>query len=47
MVASVTEGMDAQAEVSVSINHEGFSSRGKGASTDVVIASAKAFIKCT
>ena len=43
-VASVTEGMDAQAEVSVSINHEGFSSRGKGASTDVVIASAKAFI---
>ena len=36
--------MDAQAEVSVSINHEGFSSRGKGASTDVVIASAKAFI---
>ena len=43
-VASVTEGMDAQAEVSVSIKDEGFFARGKGASTDVIVASAKAFI---
>ena len=43
-VASVTEGMDAQAEVSVSIKHEDFFARGKGASTDVIVASAKAFI---
>ena len=43
-VASVTEGMDAQAEVSVSIKHDDFFARGKGASTDVIIASAKAFI---
>ena len=44
VVASVTEGMDAQAEVSVSIKHDDFFARGKGASTDVIIASAKAFI---
>ena len=42
--SSVTEGMDAQAEVSVSIKDEGFFARGKGASTDVIVASAKAFI---
>jgi 2-isopropylmalate synthase len=43
-VASVTEGMDAQAEVSVSIKHDDFFARGKGANTDVIVASAKAFI---
>jgi len=43
-VASVTEGMDAQAEVSVSIKHDDFFARGKGANTDVIVASAKAFV---
>jgi 2-isopropylmalate synthase len=43
-VSSITGGMDAQGEVSVTIKDEGFSARGKGSSTDVIIASAKAFI---
>ena len=43
-VASVTGGMDAQAEVSVIIKDADFTARGKGASTDVIVASAKAFI---
>ena len=43
-VSSITGGMDAQGEVSVIIKDEGFSARGKGSSTDVIIASAKAFI---
>ena len=36
--------MDAQAEVSVIIKDADFTARGKGASTDVIVASAKAFI---
>lgn len=43
-VASVTSGMDAQAEVSVIINESSHTARGKGSSTDVIVASAKAFI---
>ena len=43
-VASVTSGMDAQAEVSVIINESLHTARGKGSSTDVIVASAKAFI---
>lgn len=43
-VASVTGGMDAQAEVSVIIKDADLTARGKGASTDVIVASAKAFI---
>ena len=43
-VASVTGGMDAQAEVSVIILDDGHTARGKGSSTDVIVASAKAFI---
>tara|TARA_B100000242_G_scaffold153755_1_gene109854 strand:+ start:6487 stop:8028 length:1542 start_codon:yes stop_codon:yes gene_type:complete len=43
-VASVTGGMDAQAEVSVIIKEDNHTARGKGSSTDVIVASAKAFI---
>jgi len=43
-VASITGGMDAQAEVSVTIKDQGFLARGKGSSTDVIVASARAFV---
>ena len=43
-VSSITGGMDAQGEVTVTIKDGETSARGKGSSTDVIIASAKALI---
>jgi len=43
-VHSVTVGKDAQGEVSVQVEHEGQSYRGRGVSTDSVEASARAFL---
>ncbi|HEX3036808.1 MAG TPA: 2-isopropylmalate synthase [Thermodesulfobacteriota bacterium] len=44
VVAAITGGTDAQGEVTVRIEEDGFVSQGQGASTDIVVASAKAFI---
>jgi 2-isopropylmalate synthase len=44
VVAAITGGTDAQGEVTVRIEEEGIISQGQGASTDIVVASAKAFI---
>ena len=43
-VAAITGGMDAQGEVTVQIEEEGQTAIGQGASTDIIIASAKAYI---
>ena len=43
-VSSITGGMDAQGEVTVTIKDDDISARGKGSSTDVIIASARALI---
>jgi 2-isopropylmalate synthase len=43
-VQAVTVGKDAQAEVSVELEHEGRLHRGRGVSTDSLEASAKAFL---
>tara|TARA_Y100000590_G_scaffold337881_1_gene384983 strand:+ start:3454 stop:4983 length:1530 start_codon:yes stop_codon:yes gene_type:complete len=43
-VQAVTEGTDAQAEVSVRLEDEGVSSTGRGADTDTLVASARAYL---
>jgi 2-isopropylmalate synthase len=43
-VSAVTEGTDAQAEVSVRIEEGGKSVTGRGADTDTLVASAKAYV---
>ncbi len=44
IVSSITEGIDAQGEVNVRIEDEGFITQGQGADTDIVVASMKAYI---
>ena len=43
-LSAVSGGSDAQGKVSLSINEEGVVSRGQGRHTDVVVASAEAFV---
>ncbi len=43
-VHAVTEGTDAQAEVSVRLEDNGKISTGKGADTDTLVASARAYV---
>jgi len=43
-VKSVTEGIDAQGEVLIRIESEGVTYTGRGADTDIVVASAKAYM---
>ncbi len=43
-VSAVTEGTDAQAEVSVRLAEDGYSVTGKGADTDTLVASARAYV---
>ncbi len=43
-VKSVTEGIDAQGEVTVRIERDGRSYVGRGADTDIIVASAKAYM---
>ena len=43
-VHAVTEGTDAQAEVTVRLNEGGKTVNGKGADTDTLVASARAYI---
>jgi 2-isopropylmalate synthase len=43
-VKSVTEGIDAIGEVLIRIESEGISYTGRGADTDIIVASAKAYI---
>ena len=43
-VKSVTEGIDAIGEVLIRIESEGVTYTGRGADTDIIVASAKAYI---
>ncbi len=43
-VGSITGGTDAQGEVTVRVEQDGQTVVGKGASTDIIVASAKAYI---
>ncbi|OGP82130.1 MAG: 2-isopropylmalate synthase [Deltaproteobacteria bacterium RBG_13_65_10] len=43
-VNAITGGTDAQGEVSVTLSEEGVTSIGQGAHTDIIVASAKAYI---
>ena len=43
-VNSITEGTDAQGDVTVRLEKDGAMINGQGADTDIVIASAKAYI---
>ena len=43
-IKSVTEGIDAQGEVTIRIESEGRSYVGRGADTDIIVASAKAYM---
>ena len=43
-VKSVTEGIDAQGEVTIRIESNGRTYAGRGADTDIVVASAKAYM---
>ena len=43
-VHAVTEGTDAQAEVSVRLSHDGRSFTSRGADPDTLVASAKAYL---
>lgn len=43
-VSSITSGMDAQGEVTVRVEEDGKSVIGQGAHTDIIVASAKAYI---
>lgn len=43
-VGSITGGTDAQGEVTVRVEEGGYTVVGKGASTDIIVASAKAYI---
>ena len=44
-IANVSEGEDAQGEVAISVEHEGRTYRGRGLSTDIVLASAEAYLE--
>jgi 2-isopropylmalate synthase len=44
VVAAITGGTDAQGEVTVRIEENGIVAQGQGASTDIIVASAKAFV---
>ncbi|PLX45136.1 MAG: 2-isopropylmalate synthase [Deltaproteobacteria bacterium] len=44
-IAAITGGTDAQAEVSVRIEESGVMSNGQASDTDIVVASAKAFVR--
>ncbi|MGH7890324.1 MAG: 2-isopropylmalate synthase, partial [Thermodesulfobacteriota bacterium] len=44
VVAAITGGTDAQGEVTVRVEEEGIVSQGQAANTDVVVASAKAYV---
>jgi 2-isopropylmalate synthase len=43
-VKSVTEGIDAQGEVLIRVESEGTTYTGRGADTDIIVASAKAYV---
>ena len=43
-VASITEGIDAQGEVTVRVEEDGVITQGQGANTDIVVASVKAYV---
>ena len=43
-VSAITEGSDAQGEVSVRLQDGEYTALGQGASTDILVASAKAYI---
>jgi 2-isopropylmalate synthase len=43
-VNSITRDMDAQGEVSVKLEEKGYTVIGKGADTDIIVASAKAYV---
>jgi 2-isopropylmalate synthase len=43
-VRSVTEGLDSIGEVIVRVNQDGKVFTGRGASTDIIVASAKAYV---
>ncbi len=43
-VNSITEGTDAQGEVTVRMSRDGFVINGQGSDTDIVVASAKAYV---
>ena len=43
-VKSVTEGIDAQGEVTIRVEGGGRSYTGRGADTDIIVASAKAYM---
>ena len=42
-VHSITEGLDAQGEVTIRLEYEGRLYTGRGADTDILVASAKAY----
>ena len=41
---AITEGLDSIADVTLRIEHEGTTYIGRGADTDIVVASAKAYV---
>jgi 2-isopropylmalate synthase len=43
-VNAITTGTDAQGEVTVRLSHEGRVMDGQGADTDIIVASAKAYL---
>ncbi|MDP7487903.1 MAG: alpha-isopropylmalate synthase regulatory domain-containing protein, partial [Alphaproteobacteria bacterium] len=43
-INAVTQGTDAQAEVSVRLEENGRSVNGQGADTDIMVASARAYV---
>ncbi len=43
-IAAITEGLDAQAESSIKLRYKGRVVTGRGADTDIIMASAKAFL---
>jgi 2-isopropylmalate synthase len=43
-VNAITTGTDAQGEVTVRLEHEGRIVNGNGADTDIIVASAKAYL---
>lgn len=43
-INSITKGMDAQGEVFVKLEENGYTVIGKGADTDIIVASAKAYV---
>jgi len=43
-VKSITEGIDAIGEVLIRVDSEGITYTGRGADTDIIVASAKAYV---